>query len=93
MATTTSTLHRDEVIERQRTSAPPTKLHVCAECRYALLFAVQPRALCTCQDAAAAGKILFAGQPACADMSLPGDEELVLSAFASGLNESRARFV
>ena len=40
---------------------------VCAECKYAQLFAVQPRALCQHPTAFLAGRVLFAGQPSCAD--------------------------
>ena len=38
---------------------------VCAECRYAQLFAVQPRALCTCHEAPLEGSVVFSGRPAC----------------------------
>ena len=40
---------------------------VCAECKYAQLFAVQPRVLCRHAGAVHSGHVLFAGQPACAD--------------------------
>jgi len=43
----------------------PTHLFVCAECHYAQLFAVQPRAVCTCRGAALEGCLVFSGQPAC----------------------------
>jgi hypothetical protein len=42
-----------------------SKLFVCAECRHAQLFAVQPRALCTREGSPLACRVLFAGQPAC----------------------------
>jgi hypothetical protein len=38
---------------------------VCAECRYAQLYAVQPRAVCTCPGADSEGRVVFSGQPAC----------------------------
>lgn len=41
---------------------------VCAECRYAQLFAVQPRAVCTRRGAALEGRVVFSGQPACDDV-------------------------
>lgn len=41
---------------------------VCAECRYAQLFAVQPRAVCTRRGAALEGCVVFSGQPACDDV-------------------------
>ena len=41
--------------------------YVCAECRYAELLAVQPRAVCVNPAAAFKGRVLFTGQPACAD--------------------------
>ncbi len=48
---------------------PPTESFICAECRFAQLFAVQPRVLCTCRSSELAGKVLFAGQPACLDIA------------------------
>jgi hypothetical protein len=41
---------------------------VCAECRHAQLFAVQPRAVCTRSGAALEGRLVFSGQPACEDL-------------------------
>lgn len=38
---------------------------VCAECRYAELSAVQPRAVCTRRGSALEGCLVFSGQPAC----------------------------
>jgi hypothetical protein len=49
-----------------RPTAKGARLFVCAECRYAQLFAVQPRALCTLDCSYHGGRVLFAGQPACA---------------------------
>lgn len=51
-----------------RTPSPTTRLYVCAECRYAQLFAVQPKVLCTCRGAPFEHEVLFAGRPACAHM-------------------------
>ena len=96
MATTLSTRRREEVVDVKRLSARSTKLHVCAECTYALLFAVQPRAVCTCRGSASAGRVLFAGQPARADMSPRDGRELVLAMSACGVKKARAvreRFV
>ena len=93
MTTTLSSRRQDQVIDAGRRSARSAKLHVCAECKYAQLFAVQPRAVCTRQGGAAAGKVLFAGQPACADMSPLDGRELVLSTSACGAKKSRPRFV
>jgi hypothetical protein len=48
---------------------------VCAECRHAQLFAVQPRAVCTCSGAALEGCLVFSGRPACDDVEpCRGDE-------------------
>jgi|GEM_PF-1725461 len=93
MATTLSKQYRDELIDVERRSARSGDLRVCAECKYAQLFAVQPRAVCTYQGSASAGKVLFAGQPACADMSPREGEELVLSMCAPGLKKTRTRLV
>ena len=65
------TAHAVRINEKvtQLPTAAATRLYVCAECRYAQLFAVQPRALCTANDGACAGQVVFAGQPACSAMS------------------------
>ena len=42
------------------------RLFVCAECAFAQLFAVQPRAVCMQALSVFHGRVLFAGQPACA---------------------------
>lgn len=47
----------------------PAHLFVCAECRYAQLFAVEPRVLCTLRGASSQGEVLFAGQPACSGIA------------------------
>lgn len=56
MATTPSKQDRDELIDVERLAARSGNLHVCAECKYAQLFAVQPRAVRTCQGSARAGR-------------------------------------
>jgi len=84
MAVTLSSQDRGEPIDEARPSPRSHALHVCGECRYAQLFAVQPRAVCTRDGSASKGMVLFAGQPACADMSPRAGEELVLSRCASG---------
>ena len=38
---------------------------VCSECRHAQLYAVQPRAVCTCPGAEREGEVVYSGQPAC----------------------------
>jgi hypothetical protein len=93
MATTLIKQDRVESIDVGRLSARSGDLHVCAECKYAQLFAVQPRALCTCEGSASAGKVLFAGQPACADMSPREGEELVLSMCTPGVKVTHACFI
>ena len=46
---------------------------VCAECKFAQMFAVQPRALCKHPAGPMRGQVLFAGGPACiAFQALPG---------------------
>ena len=92
MAVTQSRQDQDDVIVVERVSARSNKLHVCAECEFAQLFAVQPRAVCTCEGSASKGMVLFAGQPACADMSPRAGEELVLSLCASGPEKMRPLF-
>jgi hypothetical protein len=53
-------------------------LFVCAECAHAQLFAVQPRALCTCEVSPMGGKVLFAGQPACVTLARRGEDDLTV---------------
>jgi len=92
MAVTLSTQDRDAPIDVARPSPRSQELHVCAECAYAQLFAAQPRAVCTCEGSASKGMVLFAGQPACADMSPRVGEEPVLSLCSSGLKKTRPLF-
>ncbi len=51
----------------------------CAECASAQLYVVQPRALCTEPESAFHGRVVFAGQPACAKMTARGSDDLSLS--------------
>ena len=92
MAVTLSTQDRDAPTDVARLSSRSNKLQVCAECAYAQLFAVQPRAVCTCEGSDSRGKILFTGQPARTDMSPRAGEELVLSLYSSGLKRARPLF-
>ncbi len=48
--------------------ASAAAVFVCAECRHAQLFAVQPRVLCTCHGSPTHGEVLYAGRPACAQV-------------------------
>lgn len=73
-------------------SAPPSRRFVCAECRYAQLFAVQPRALCTCRSSKAAGKVLFAGRPACSDFAPRKDTECLMAWCSPGPKRASQRF-
>jgi hypothetical protein len=61
-----------------------TRLFVCAECRYAQLFVVQPRALCTRRGGMEEGHVVFAGQPACAAVAPRSGDEVGLSWFSPG---------
>ena len=74
-----------------RTPAKPSRLFVCAECRHAQLFAVQPRAVCTRPGAPLEGAVLFAGQPACAQLAPRKSAEPVLSWCSPDLEPARRR--
>ena len=74
-----------------RTPTKPSRLFVCAECRYAQLFAVQPRAVCTRPGAPLEGAVLFAGQPACAQLAPRKSAEPVLSWCSPDLDQARRR--
>ena len=86
---------RPAVVERlvqPRATAMPGHLAVCLECRYAELFAVQPRARCTCADSDYAKQVVFAGRPACAKMMPRGDDDLTLAWCTPGPKRAHARF-
>ena len=59
---------------------PPLREPVCAACRYAQVFAVQPRAVCAHTSAVRAGRILCAGEAACADFAIRETNDLSMSA-------------
>jgi hypothetical protein len=65
---------------------------ICAECRYAQLFAVQPRAVCTRRDAEEADLVLFAGQPACPDGAPREGTELLMAWCSPGPKRMTRRF-
>ena len=71
---------------------PPTRLFVCAECRHAQLFAVQPRALCTLLGTPLEGQVLFAGQPGCARMAPRRGADLMLAWTSPGAKVTTSRF-
>jgi hypothetical protein len=89
MAVTMSKQRQDEPVAAGRPAARSQAPHVCAECRHARVFAVQPWAMCTCEGSPSAGKTLFAGAPACTDMSPRDDAQWVLSIY--GLQRMPAR--
>ena len=70
----------------------PTQLFVCAECRHARLFAVQPRALCTLVGGPLNGQVLFAGQPGCAQMAPRRDADVMLAYASPGAKVTTSRF-
>ncbi len=49
---------------------------VCADCRFAQLFALQPRAICTHPWAEQRNTVIPAAQPAC-DRSAPRDDDAI----------------
>jgi hypothetical protein len=75
----------------RRVPAKASRLFVCAECRYAQRFAVQPRALCTRRGAPLEGVVLFAGQPACAQFVPRKSAEPVLAWCAPGDKQTSPR--
>ena len=89
------TMRTPEPVVRTRTAVglvPPTRLFVCAECRHAQLFAVQPRALCTLAGAPLEGQVLFAGQPGCARVVPRRDADVVLAWCSPGIKVTTSRF-
>ena len=75
-----------------RATAMPGHLAVCLECRYAELIAVQPRARCTCAESDYSRQVVFAGQPACAQMMPREDDDLTLAWCTPGPKLAHARF-
>jgi len=71
---------------------PPTRLFVCAECRHAQLFAVQPRALCTLLGTPLEGQVLFAGQPGCVHMAPRRGADVMLAWTSPGAKVTTSRF-
>ena len=85
---------RPVVVERPaepRATATSGHLAVCLECRYAELFAVQPRAHCTCAESAYARQVVFAGRPACEHMAPRQDDDLTLAWCTPGPKRGPAR--
>lgn len=56
--------------------------HVCADCRFAQLFALQPRAVCTHADELRSGTVLPVTQHACRGFAPKGHADLTLSCAA-----------
>ncbi|GEM_PF-2856876 len=86
---------RPAVVERPaklKVAAQPSRLAVCLECTYAELFAEQPRARCTCAASVYAKQVVFAGQPACDQMTPRQEDDLTLAWCSPGLKTAHARF-
>ncbi len=75
-----------------RAAALPGHLAVCLECRYAALFAVQPRARCICAESDYSKRVVFAGRPACAQMMPREGDDLTLAWCTPGPKRVHARF-
>jgi hypothetical protein len=75
-----------------RATALPGHLAVCLECRYAELFAVQPRARCICPESDFAKQVVFAGRPACAQMMPREGDDLTLAWCTPGPKRAHTRF-
>ena len=85
---------RPAAVERAATpkvAAKSSHLAVCLECRYAELFAVQPRAHCICAESAYARQVVFAGRPACEHMAPRQDDDLTLAWCTPGPKRGPAR--
>jgi hypothetical protein len=55
--------------------------HVCADCRYAQIFAAQPGAFCTRPGRESAGTVHCAVQPACEHFVIHPAQDVALSEF------------
>jgi hypothetical protein len=77
----------------ERVAVPaPQRLALCAECRYAQLFAQQPRARCVCPASRSRGQIVFAGHPSCASMIARHEDDLSLAWCTPGIKVMHHRF-
>jgi len=83
----------DERPAKRNVGARPTHQPLCLECTYAELYAEQPRARCRCAESEHAKQVVFAGQPACAQMTPRGEDDLTLAWCSPGLKAAHARFV
>jgi hypothetical protein len=92
MATRTNALARVAAPRQRVVPREKGVQAVCAECRFAQLYAVQPRAECACRGAALAGRTLFSGQPACDDARARRGDDLLLSWSAPGARMLLRRF-
>jgi len=78
---------------KRKVAARPTHEPLCLECTYAELYAEQPRARCRCAESAYTKQVVFAGQPACAQMKPRGEDDLTLAWCSPGLKAAHARYV
>ena len=92
MATAVSERVRERATEAPPSPAVRTRVPACADCAHAQLFAVQPRALCVRAEGDVWGRTLFAGQPACTEMTPRGSDDLSLAWCTPGIKKMRARF-
>jgi hypothetical protein len=81
---TTRTASRIDPAAAAGAAGEPQNLYVCAECRHAQVFTVQPRARCLCKESFSYGRTLFAGQPACASMAPRGPRDTTLASCLGG---------
>ncbi len=65
---------------------------VCSECRFAQLYAVQPRAVCTCPGAEREGEVVYSGQPACDRVEPRRGDERTLTWCSLRSASARLRF-
>lgn len=95
MTTVTSPVETVETVEttgQRLTPDAPTALLVCGECRFAQLYAIQPRAMCACPGAAFRGRVVFSGQPACDDAQPRRRDDLTLATRSLGARTPLTRF-
>jgi len=65
---------------------------VCGECRYARLYSVQPRAVCTHEHSALRGRVVYSGRPACDEMRSRRGDDRTLAWCALREATTRLRF-
>lgn len=93
MATMVRTVAEPLVVMPVREPAVARRVRDCADCRFAEIYAEQPRAVCTCASSVHAARAVFSGQPVCSHCEPRTGDELVLAWCSPGRKVMHSRFL